>query len=309
MQLIELFFVISMITINQADKNEEFCNENNIQIGEWIYSDKLEESSFNRCPILNQSRVTRKYESLKINKYLCVGVQYKSAYFKPSECSLLSLSMSTQLLISSNLNSITYVGDSLNGQLYISTLCELEYLKQHFKINFVRDLYLRPDIPCVSSCITNKTFRMVHRDQFPNHCMGCPLGIPRSTMYNRSTAHLWWMNKVPKDTNILILDTGPWYSAFQGVDQYSRKLIETFDILKTVIQGYVEQGVVVVWMAYTQHLWVDITIFEYRYYLQKHAKFRYDISAMGAIYLDMTLATYYRSAYDPNVALDMIHWW
>ncbi len=98
----------------------------------------------------------------------------------------------------------------------------------HFSVYFDFDSFLRPDIPCLPTCILNETFRLQVRNKFPNPCKGCPDGVKVSPPPTYSSdvrsadrrsdqggtgagsPRPWWMDRIPSDTRILIISTGAW---------------------------------------------------------------------------------------------------
>jgi hypothetical protein len=162
--------------------NQRFCqNENHLFRGTWVYGNDVS-TDFNRCSKTKISLIESRL-SYQIESYYCE--KFRSAVYNPTNCHMLYLNDSINVILnhftynhhninitsidnnnndnnnninnipSNNIINISYIGDSLGGQSYIASKCEIENINKDSNINieFIDDSSLRNDIPCNSLCI------------------------------------------------------------------------------------------------------------------------------------------------------------
>lgn len=306
------FSSTQLVKSNKIAVTFEKCDENNILNGHWEYSLK-ESTNFSRCPEFNKEvNETHLFYKQK-EAYRCS--EYNSAFYFPDECSMNS-QVHSMMILSEILKdkTITFVGDSLTAQLAIAARCDMEFWRISLKMHFIFSSYLRPDIPCVESCLTNQTFlkTATMKGSFPTPCNGCPDGVKRTSMLSNATKSFWWMNEVPHNTKLLVLNTGAWYNSHHGIDHSAIEYAKTLSILKPILSEYVSKGVYVIWIdlpplfdAFTDK-WNK---YEWDQYHAKNQAARLEMRDIGIVFLEISKSTGPRKTRDASISPDHLHWW
>jgi hypothetical protein len=206
-------------------------------VGRWIMLSRFAQKSdpWNFCPqtrnYLNStwSKVLHRLDDHP-KKYSCPDKMYRKAQFQtPDDCLLLEATDSLKYLSSHHQSNtsidkhyrkkrIVYVGDSLVAQLYIAARCFVEgYNLRGIKFSYVKDAFLRDDIPCDPRCLNNQTFVEIHRTLLTTPCFGCPNGTKKE--FSKFIQHHdAWNNRIPRDTFAIIIGVGSWYNNFKGIN-------------------------------------------------------------------------------------------
>lgn len=143
-------------------------------------------------------------------------------------------------------------GDSLTRQLAVSAECEIQsnleglksvkylsktssVLKVYWKLN----QFLRSDLPCHLSCLTNSTYfvtdgQKASSEYFPFPCKGCPDGR-RITGEAKDNPELFtyfsYLKDIPSSVRVLLLNAGPWYIKRFHVLDGNKEFRETLQAL------------------------------------------------------------------------------
>lgn len=193
-------YITQLLLNNHSIINQksEYCNIDNMFIGNWCFhinSNNI--ASFNECP--NTYKLNyNDYNKLQKDRY-CEG-NISQAFFIPNNhCETLH-PYDSSIIIEKILKKrkILFIGDSLGGQQFIATSCELESISSLLLKNmkYHWDVTLRPDLPCHLSCQTNITFLNISNENFPNPCLKCLDGKLQQLDIS-SNNH--WIKNVKKD--------------------------------------------------------------------------------------------------------------
>jgi hypothetical protein len=143
------------------------CHHDNIYQGKWAFTSdtfkKDELGMFSQCSLLGKQKIHSSGKSLidHATKYGCMSRKYLEAYFIPNHCDLLPRYQSLPLLRemaqqirtqSANISSpyrVTFIGDSIMGQIFVSATCYFEkHVYPEVELTYIHELFLRNDIPC-----------------------------------------------------------------------------------------------------------------------------------------------------------------
>lgn len=200
------------------------------------------------------------------DKYSCPCQQYKISMYNTDECVFSSvadsiriindhvkLSATNSLTTRNSTFSITYIGDSLMGQIVFAAKCMQEHLATpRFNINVIWDIFLRNDIPCDDRCITDAKF--LHQPGFFHPCWGCRDG-KRANFSEFLNSPLAWYNRIPNDTNYVVLSTGAWYNSFRSFMNSTATFIETIQAIAPLLHNLKEQrGITTYWLGLPPYL-------------------------------------------------------
>jgi hypothetical protein len=162
------------------------------------------------------------------------------------------------------------IGDSLNGQLYAAGSCDLESqslplssykaeleivspskrietstkpeeakavpLSYLFDADQLWKQYLRDDLPCVPSCLSNSTFLITDGQKkkygyLPGPCEGCPKGEKRpfhpEASLSENAFFFDYLKYIPKETKLLVLNAGAWYTEWFLIKNGTQRFQET----------------------------------------------------------------------------------
>jgi hypothetical protein len=173
----------------------EYCNIDNMFLGDWCFHLKSNNvASYDECPITYKNYTN----NLQKDKY-CEG-NISQAFFIPNNYCQTLHPYDSAIIIEKILKKrqILFIGDSLGGQQFIGTSCELEGISSSLlqDINYHWDVTLRPDLPCHLSCQTNVTFLNISNSNFPNPCLKCLDGkIQQLDIFSNNH----WIKNVKKD--------------------------------------------------------------------------------------------------------------
>lgn len=119
------------------------------------------------------------------------------------------------------------------------------------------------------------------------------------------------MSKIPKDTNMLILNTGAWYNRYQGVENSALVYEETMTLLKPIIQQFLANGTVVVWVPLPWNFDESREkpdSYEWKAFVQRNELAKRDLMKIGVIYLDgVEWANHFRRLNDSHASPDGLH--
>jgi hypothetical protein len=313
--------------------SDHFCNLHNIFNGSWTYGDIIHVPSnpYQHCPLTLQSlsQTTLKDQP---NKWSCLNSSYYSARYSPYSCEIRSLSHSLKLLSNHHL---TFIGDSLMGEMYIALSCAIEQHNrpppspplhspyspirhpppQSLTLQFIHELFLRPDFPCHPKCLTNFTFREEQKHSGLIHqCFQCSNGT--QTFFNQSYLHnpKYWPSKVKNsNTTSVLLSVGAWYNYFHHIYQplvvYTQTLQKNLPIIH---QLKFHHGILFYWldvppMPSCSEEWCQL--FGWDLYEKFNFIAKKILEPAGVIFLNTSQFTRARKEFDSNITdLFHLHW-
>jgi hypothetical protein len=324
--------ILGEISCEIRNINPPPCDLANIYHGTWKYdrSVVIHHNPFHQCPN-TMRKILQSYPKLKnqITAYTCQNKSYLHAEYIPSPSSLLSGSFSPShsctilplhlsfKLLSSRKTKIYFIGDSLMGQLFIAFHCNMEQLlgpNHHIDSEFLPELFLRPDIPCESQCLTNSTFLDSENAKgLHQRCFGCPDGVYHPLNESFQYLSQFWPSKVLQDATHLVIGSGSWYAGYRQllspVEEYQRMLTTIKPILESLTRAH---HLNIHWldlppMAYTPPPHEDIFGWNNFFLFNNLAKEIFENSSIK--YLDTAQATRSRKARDVNLTDDFQHHW
>ena len=281
--------------------------------GTWKFGDKIEVTEnkpYSTCPqtlyTVQQNWAIRDHPQ----KWSCMNKTYIAAEFQSSSCHTLSLKDSFRHIGKTH---ITFLGDSLIGQLYIASMCAAEkegISSDHLEFHYLHETLLRSDLPCAPRCITDAAYR--NQSLLIHPCFACFDGIKRhfeADFYNLSK---FWPLKVLHNTSALILGAGAWYNAYRSLINASSVYNDTLQKIGPFLGKLKkERGINVFWldlppMANQSLIHPD---FGWQQFLQYNQAARFFLEPFGVIYLDTSSATRIRKYKDPNITdSSFLHW-
>jgi hypothetical protein len=300
------------------------CDEDDMFTGEWVFHSATEEISDSRtlsgCPL---SRcLIDDHPIISKNNDFSKG-SFKSASYVNSQCRIMEVPLAAAIMDRAHgvrKTTIAFIGDSIGRQMYSSALCDVEHfnLSQHFELSYTLDVHLRIQNFCHEKCTTNETFlSRANLIGFPNPCLSCPQGVrvPKSVHDDmRSTNH--WINRVPPEVDVLVFNSGAWYSSIFFTDSITA-YEETITTFAKQIKPVVDNGVTVVWTAlppsYANKL-KDVPPIS-RKYADEWKKFEYynefaekTLAPLGVLVVNADEPAIKRLRQDPNITFDGMHW-
>ena len=180
-----LFLLLNFLSSGEPLPDPHWCTLQNIFNGSWTYGEiiRVPSNPYASCPLTLRTISTTTLRDQPM-KWSCLNSSYYSATYSPSHCALRSLNYSLKLLQGKHL---IFIGDSLMSEIYISLSCLAEQMNLHHSLTFqfIHELFLRPDFPCDSQCVTNSTFLHEQRNSGLIHsCFQCANGT--KTYFNQS---------------------------------------------------------------------------------------------------------------------------
>lgn len=220
-------------------KKTKLCSKYNIFQGKWAYYEKFKVlDPFAICPNTLDEILHNRYLKDQTTKWPCYNNTYTLAHFQPQSCHWLSMKESVEHLKG---QSITLVGDSIMGQLYIALLCAIEangYPRDHLTISYYNDAMLRPDMPCDEKCLKIKNYT---DPKFFMACYACPKGIFYAFNSSFETYPDYWVAKMPQNTTTLVLSSGAWYNLWKKIKSPLNTYYETIDKLSPMLQRFIKK--------------------------------------------------------------------
>lgn len=309
-----LIFLPSRILSTERLENNYWCNLHNIFHGSWEYGKTIyvTPNPYHSCPKLLKKISTTTLRD-QPGKWSCLNSSYYSAKYSPYNCDIRSLSTSLKLLQGKHL---TFIGDSLMGEIYIALSCTAERLGLHNSITFqfIHELFLRPDFPCDSKCLTNSTFREqeIHSGLI-NACFQCTNGT--KTYFNQSYIHnpKFWPSKVlSSNTTSVLISIGAWYNyyhlMYQPLHMYRQTLIRNIPIFHHMKR----LGILLYWldvppMPTCYESWCKL--FGWELFEEFNQIARELLEPNGVIFLNTSQITKPRKDYDLNITDPFrLHW-
>lgn len=284
----------------------------------WSYSPPLRrEYPWRMCPETEQFAHTNTTLTHQHATFSCLKQKYRKAHFLTPGCNVLPLKESLHALQAHG-TKITYVGDSLSMQPYISLRCASEWfhVPKYQDISFQVDVFLRGDIPCDPRCLTDPAFRnnnTIHPLRHP--CFACRDKDPR-IFVNYASSPEEWHHKLPNATTALIIGSGAWYNSFKGIINSTVTYTETLSVLGPILQDLKRtRNIETFWQGLPPHNMNLSTAnssmwgYEWIYYPEKDALAKSILEPYGVVFIDTDKLTKERKARDPLVAADGLHWW
>ena len=266
------------------------------------------------CPETGNWANNDEYFADERRKFTCLGQPYNHATFHIPTCELLQLDHTLKYIQQENI-SIAYVGDSLGGELYVSTRCASERISNSIssQFPFFLETFLRDDIPCEEKCLTNSTLRAL--PIFKHPCWACKNGI-RKSFHDFLDDPKSWHNRI-RNMNItaVVVGSGAWYNTFQGIMNSTATYIETLQTFGPIFQNLQQHGTQIYWIGLPPHL-VDITTmnetmygYEWIHFEQKDNLARNILEPYGVSFIDTAHLLKTRKIHDHNCTADGLHWW
>ena len=309
-----LNFLLFNFTIfgNNFDIKNEFCTISNIFNGSWSYGSKyfVPSNVYKNCPLLRHHLISSVLSD-QPRKWACHNGSYYEAKFINLNCKIKSIHQSLRELQGKHL---TLLGDSLMGQIYISLSCLAEQLGFHnkIKINYIHDLFLRPDVPCDPRCITNSTFCNEQRNSgIFNACFQCPYGIYREFNNSYEFKSNYWPTKVRlSNTTSLILGIGAWYNNFHQIMSPIETYSNTLQRNVLILNNLTKLGIKIYWIDTPPMPSCNILCLGYGWSIfnEYNNIAREIFNSTQIIYLNTSQVTGKRKFYDRNITPDYLHW-
>ncbi len=207
--------------------------------------------------------------------------------------------------LSKHRNRFVYIGDSLSGQQYISSMCLIEQFgyEQTLQTMYILEFFLRPDIPCAPSCISNPGIS--HKlPLLSNYCLGCLKGKYRP--FEEYSQHpRFWYNRIPNDTLAVTLDSGVWYELFRDVIDSVTSYEETIILIKPFLETLIDKrNVTVFWLG----LVPTLNDKEHNFRIKDNIAKKH-LEPIGVLFIDEMALLYERLNRDPHWSADGLHWW
>jgi hypothetical protein len=310
-----LFFLTVASTELPSHPPDLYCNLQNIFNGSWTYGDIINVPSnpYHHCPNTLQSisETTLKDQPAK---WSCLNSSYYSAHYSPSSsCHIRSISHSLKLLSHRHL---IFIGDSLMGEMYIALSCAAEQYSLHHSLTlqFIHELFLRPDFPCHPLCLTNTTFlhQQIQSGLF-HQCFQCSLGI--RTFFDQSYLHnpKYWPYKVQtSNATSVLVNVGAWYNYFHQMIQPLETYTQTLQKNLPIFHHLKQHGVIFYWldvppMPSCSEDWCQLfgwDLFEKFNLIAKRI-----LEPAGVIFLNTSQITRSRKEFDWNITDPFhLHW-
>ena len=231
--------------INNMTKSNNYCTSNDFYIGQWNLFQSIEQPSYLNCPKTFNNLIGSPKEHAA--NYMRNSIHH-ACFLTENNCQIMSLEYSIKAIAKHLAGKrILHIGDSLGGQQFVETSCNIEDIFWYGAINtelLMQTTLMEAGMLCSSNC-TNAEFLDSQRGKFPSKCAECPNGSQNIVL------DIFSMIKNIKETDvgILILNTGAWYLPCWGVDDPQNAYKKMLELLNPVLQGLVNKGVIVVWMA------------------------------------------------------------
>jgi hypothetical protein len=211
---------------------------------------------------------------------------------------------------------ISFVGDSLGRQLYVSLLCDLEHygIGQDFLVHYVIDMTLRVKHLCHERCVSEgPKFEQSPWEIF-SACTDCPDGV-RSNETDDITSLKHWRTRIPNDTDVLIANTGAWYKDHFFADP-NAAYEETIRAFAEAAKPLLARGVIVVWTAlppayandnatFSQATWETRGWHRFQHYNEYAERI---LSPLGVIVVNPSEAAIKRMHHDKDIFYDGMHY-
>ena len=296
----------------QSKVSKPLCNISNIYSrNSWFCADEVAGDhvvllGYEKCPRTQQSLTG----TAKEHQHHYAAGNLTAQIYDPKDCEVLTFGASVDLLHKQGkVLHVHFIGDSVGTQQAVSMRCEIERLQLHDKIRvtYHTDVTLEPGVLCNDRCISDATFLAEQIVNFPQWCADCRTGI---RMNASKYAADYWDKFVPAEANVLVLNTGAWYSA-AWMEDGRYHYIDTLNKLSKSVLPFIQKGLPVVWMV----LPVEAHAYAHEKTSYQRSEFtnRNDIacdilSAIGVLCLDFNIATKSRLNIDPSASLDGLHW-
>ncbi|RYH16506.1 hypothetical protein EON65_29980 [archaeon] len=260
------------------------------------------------------TKMTKLFLSHHIPKYTCANVSHVPATYR-TDCHILPQSRSLRVIhAQSKSPRITYVGDSLIAQYYLSAACAVE---EHAHIHhtprvhtgYIQDMFLRGDYPCHTSCASLPKEKHDLTGSF-SICQACPDGTPIS-LQSYLDSEKFWMHHIPNDTSILVLGSGSWYNLHKGLLNSTHAYLEMLTSIAPRLGKFIAQ-------TQTHVYWVglppsDSTLsyleaYEYSYFRGKDDLAYRILSEVGVQFINITQLLQDRKEKDQSIKSDHLHW-
>lgn len=285
------------------------CSLLSLHSGKWFYGTNESSDIWRQCPkTSNDILFSRQKE-----RYSCFNRPYRSAYYEPDDCTLLSLRDSAVMLEPAHplprKRKVYYVGDSLSMQMGISARCFVEQFPQlDIDVEYIKDMFLRDDFSCHEKCLSNSTY--LHSHEGESNCAGCLDGIVHA--YN-TTDNIWHRHVSLNETLAIVLGAGAWYNAAKEArprDIYNDTLHKVGNLARLYKEQY---GIATFWFSLPP---VPMQFLEPITFTPSWQIFKaYNIWAKsilphyGVHYIDEEALLTERKTMNPNCTADGFHWW
>jgi hypothetical protein len=309
-----------------------WCNLTALALGLWHLGNlNPPYDAWSGCPAALKAVTDDKFVgySIKdhITKYSCKNQSSKHATFQPYHCELLSPRQSFKQIHTmeehhqqtlGNRKRIVYVGDSLVAQTYVAAMCSHEqHNKQQseFTFTYLKELFLRADIPCHPSCLNNSKLYLANIHNLSNPCGACPEG--KLTVF---ADHKIWSKRlednVPNDTLALVIGVGSWFNNFQGVINSTKEFATTVYMIKPLLLHLIHDRQIHVFWHGLPPIALDKSVhyqgFRYTYewfgYEEKDAIAKSVFASTPIHFLDVGRLTRKRREMDHSIGADHVHW-
>jgi hypothetical protein len=260
-----LFHLSEIKCFNQSNlplSNDHICQVDSFLDGDWVF---LEEESllnaWDMCPLTKSMIAHHAHNGVNhVISYNCSlpELNYLEAKFiynyNYTNCSFWNYKKSVEYISNQIFNkrgnkaiNIHHVGDSLGGIYAVASGClrEINNVTDFVKVSIQHDISLRNDIPCSNSCFSK------HKDYkssvFVASCSKCNSTFQHVAFDSLSPN--FFINNVPIETNILILNAGSWYNELKLGENNSESIYEeTLHLLAPILNNLIHRGMIVVWI-------------------------------------------------------------
>ena len=181
---------------------------------------------------------------------------------------------------------ISFVGDSLSGQMFIGSGCLIERYGyfHNFNLQFILSVTLRNDSPCNDKC--NDSAWRSEAYTFNSHaCDGCGPNYTR-VAYNPRDPRAWNM-QLQDNVNVVVVGSGEWYKNFNFPDE---DYLATMQLVKPILKELIARGVLVVWLP-LPYVHGGDPKYQWDYYEVKNEMARHTFADIDVLYFDMNKYT------------------
>lgn len=340
--------LVVVVIATEQFKSVPLCRNTSTLSGDWILHKKLPDtyspwhseclrnfsSDFPNIEEVTMEHAIRDH----MEQYACTSQyhgRYRAATFQTNNCQLLEITDSTGILFGSRSRTsndsvgeedhdrinmvaakpsspplITFLGDSLIGQLFVAAGCVGGGIGSISSENlfYIRSQFLRDGLPCQPQCLTNATFREEVRktDWLNLPCFGCSSGKLPKVKFD-------WLQKIPHNTKYLVTGTGAWYNGAQYVFNSSAAYQETLLDLQPIFKELIDKkGVKIYWIGLPPMLpggeMQKFFKYDWMLFHEKDAIAKAAFADFDVHFIDTAALLRKRKKKDEDISADGMHW-
>eukprot|EP01041_Mallomonas_annulata_P007279 gene7279-14837_t len=233
--------------------------------------------------------------------------------------------------------SVVIIGDSLLGQLYTASRCQIEnigYNNNELPIYYINDKFLRSDLPCSKSCSAPKEYTTTTTNNNNNSnntistktnkldwrrnltCLACDKNGNRRNISKMSLDDQYpWLKTLPNNTGTIVIGSGAWYNYFQGFINVANDYIEALKRIGPILSMLInKRRIHIYWLELPpmilslEHKKSTNKDFGWQSFQIKNQMAKEILKPFGVHFLAINNILYQRKIHDDHITFDNLHW-